>query len=68
MTELDRVGNSDNFNFRGMGGEGSIVSASLREGLAGNATKRWKVCTVMVLPYTIVSIAKIRVLEYQYVL
>ena len=35
MTELDRVGNSDNFNFRGV----SIVSASLREGLAGNAEK-----------------------------
>ena len=35
MTELDRVGNSENFNFRGV----SIVSASLRVGLAGNAEK-----------------------------
>ena len=36
MTELDRVGNSDNFDFRG----GSIVSASLREMLVGNAKTR----------------------------
>ena len=36
MTELDSVGTSDNFNF---GGGGSIVSASLREALPGNAKK-----------------------------
>ena len=34
MTELDRVGNSDNFNFRG-----TNISASLREALEGNAKK-----------------------------
>ena len=37
-TESDRVGNSDNFNFR-KGGVGSIVSASLCERLAGNVKK-----------------------------
>ena len=47
MTELDRVGNSDNFNFRG--GGGSIVSASLQEALIGNEKTRLNVCTVMVL-------------------
>ena len=38
MTELDRVGNSDNFNFS-WGGGGPIVSSSLQEALAGNAKK-----------------------------
>ena len=33
---MDTVGNNDNFNFTG-----SIVSASLREALAGNAKKKW---------------------------
>ena len=56
MTELDRVGNSDNFNFRGF----PIVSASLREGLAGNAKKRWNVCTVMVLLYIYNKISGVR--------
>ena len=37
MMELERVGKSDNFNFRG--GGGSIIYASLQEALAGNAKK-----------------------------
>ena len=48
MTVLHRVGICDNFKFRG---GGSIISASLRGALVGNAKKRWNVCTVMVLLY-----------------
>ena len=42
MRYLGRVGNSDNFNFRG-------VPSFLREALPGNTKKLWNVCTVMVL-------------------
>ena len=55
MTELDWEGNSHNFNFRG-----SIVSASLREGLGGNTKQRWNVFTVMVLPYFYNKISGVR--------
>ena len=44
MTQLDRVGNRE-LQFQW----GSIVPASLREALAGNAKKILNVCTVMVL-------------------
>ena len=56
MTELDRVGSSDNFSFRGV----SIVPASLREGLTGNAKKGWNICTVMVLLYICSKISCVR--------
>ena len=56
MTKIDRVGNSDNFNFSGV----SIVSASLREELASNTKKRWNVCTAMMLLYIYSKISGVR--------
>ena len=45
MKDSDRVGSNDNFNFKGY----SIISASLREALPGNAKILWNIFTVMVL-------------------
>ena len=44
MTELDRVGKSDNFNFRGVP---SFLQVCKKRSQAPR--KRWNVCTVMVL-------------------
>ena len=43
---VSQLNDSGNFNFRGRG-EGSIVSASSREALQGNAKNLWNFCTVM---------------------
>ena len=53
MTELDRVGISDNFNFRGF-------PSFLQVFENGNAKQRWNVCTVMVLLYIYSKISGVR--------
>ena len=45
MTELDRVGNSDNFNFSGF----PLFLQVCEKGSQAMRKKRWNVCTVMVL-------------------
>ena len=57
MTELDRVGKSDNLNFRGVP---SFLQACKKRSQA--TRKRWNVCTVMVLLH---YIAKVWVLDYR---
>ena len=61
MTELDRVGNSDNFNFRGVSlflqvCEKGSQAARKKDGMFA---RRW--CCY-------ISVAKFRVLDFQYVL
>ena len=46
MTELDMVGNSEHFNYRGGG-----CPSYLQEALAGNAKIRLNVCMLLVLLY-----------------
>ena len=58
MSESDRVGKSDNVQWF------SIVSASLREALAGNAKKRM----FAQMWFCYISIAKVWGLDYEYVL
>ena len=61
MTELDGVGNSDNFNFRGIA---SFLQVCARHSQAtrkndGMFAQLW---------FCYISIAKVSVLDYQYVL
>ena len=62
MTELDSVGSSDNFDFRGFR---SFLQVCEKRSQA-TRKKKWNVCTVMFLLH--ISIAKTCVLIYQYVL
>ena len=61
MTELDRVGNSDNFNFRG-------VPLFLQVCEKGSQATRKKDGIFARSWCYYISIAKFRVLDYQYVL
>ena len=45
MTELDRVSNSDNFNFRGIPSFLQVWEKHLQ----ATQKKRWNVCTLMLL-------------------
>ena len=56
MTELDRVGNSDNFNFRGF----PLFLQVCEKGSQAARKKRWNVCTAMVLLYICSKFSSVR--------
>ena len=56
MTELDRVGNSDNFNFRGV----PLFLQVCEKGSHATPKTIWNVCTVMVLLYIYSKISGVR--------
>ena len=56
MTELDRVGSSDNFNFRG---NPSFLQVCEKRSYA-TQKKRWNVCMMMVLLYICSKILSVR--------
>ena len=56
MTELDRVGNRDNFNFSG---DPSFLQVCRKHSQAMRK-KRWNVCTILVLLYIYSKILGVR--------
>ena len=63
MTELDRVGNTDNFYFRG----GSVVTRfckSARSARRQREKKKWNICTDVVLLHIYTKILGVRLPVY----
>ena len=56
MTELDRVGSSDNFSFRGF----PLFLQVCEKGSQATRKKGWNICKVMVLLYICSKISCVR--------